>query len=275
MSVPDPNTNGNTAIGGLRLNGHDPTVNGHKSGWQKEQIKDQRERLAKLHRECLRWFGTHYDLDAINATMAAAAVEKLDGDPLWILLVSGSSTAKTETVMRLENCERVVLVSTLTTEAALLSATGRDDQGSDATGGIMRELGDSGILVLKDVTSILSMNPSTRAPILAALREIYDGSWYRGKGTDGGGRLKWEGRATVVGAVTTVWDTHYGVIAAMGDRFVLLRIDSTDNESRLASGNQSASPTPATNRNADNTFRFGRKRSRQRKPVCCTSVETV
>jgi hypothetical protein len=42
------------------------------------------------------------------------------------------------------------------------------------------------------------------------------------------------GRIAVIGAVTTAWDTAHAVISAMGDRFVLLRIDS--NEGRKPSG---------------------------------------
>ena len=210
---------------------------------QRAVITAQRNLLQELHAKFKTWFGSHYDLAAIDATLAAAAVERLSGDPLWILIVSGASTAKSETVTRLEGCPRVVQVSTLTTEAALLSATGKNETDSEATGGILRELGASGILVFKDVTSILSMNPSTRGPILAALREIYDGEWHRGKGTDGGSRLHWKGRAIAVGAVTTAWDTHHGVVSEMGDRFVLLRIDSSDKEARKMHGTQAIDNT--------------------------------
>jgi hypothetical protein len=70
--------------------------------------------------------------------------------------------------------------------------------------------------------------------VLAAIREIYDGRWERNVGTDGGQTLTWTGRIAVIGAVTTAWDTAHAVISAMGDRFVLLRIDS--NEGRKPSG---------------------------------------
>ena len=62
---------------------------------------------------------------------------------------------------------------------------------------------------------------------MAALREIYDGRWVRDVGTDGGRTLDWHGRIAVIGAVTTAWDAAHAVIAKMGDRFVLLRMDST------------------------------------------------
>ena len=60
------------------------------------------------------------------------------------------------------------------------------ERAKDATGGLLRRLGARGLLVIKDVTSILSMNRDTRAALLAALREIHDGRWERNVGTDGG-----------------------------------------------------------------------------------------
>ena len=109
----------------------------------------------------------------------------------------------------------------ITGEAALLSATPKRERTNDATGGLLRKIGDRGLLVIKDVTSILSMNNDARAKVLAALREIYDGRWYREVGTDGGHTLEWRGRLVVIGAVTTAWDTHHAVVATMGDRFTL------------------------------------------------------
>jgi hypothetical protein len=44
---------------------------------------------------------------------------------------------------------------------------------------------------------------------------------------DGGQTLTWIGRIVVIGACTTAWDQAHAVIAAMGDRFVLVRSDSS------------------------------------------------
>src|SRR5262249_6733519 len=63
--------------------------------------------------------------------------------------------------------------------------------------------------------------------VLSALREVHDGHWERNVGTDGGLSIGWNGRITVVGAVTTAWDVAHAVVAVMGDRFVLIRSDST------------------------------------------------
>ena len=83
------------------------------------------------------------------------------------------------------------VTSTIASEGALLSATPRRERNKKATGGLLRKIGDRGVLVIKDVTSILSADRNTRASVLAAIREIYDGRWERNVGTDGGATLTW------------------------------------------------------------------------------------
>jgi len=182
-----------------------------------------------------KWFGKDYDLGALDCVLCAAAAERLGGDPPWLLIVGGSGAAKTETVMPLIGAGAVA-VSTINGEAALLSGTSKKDRAKEATGGLLRKVEPRGLLVIKDVTSILSMNRDTRALVLAALREIYDGHWSRNVGTDGGQTITWKGRLVVIGAVTTAWDSAHQVIATMGDRFVLVRLNS--GQHRLAAGRQ-------------------------------------
>jgi hypothetical protein len=181
--------------------------------------------LYECHSVFRRWLGDDYDTDALDAVLATAAAEQLDGDPLWLLVISGPGNAKTETVQALAGAGGLV-TSTISSEGALLSGSPRRETTKDATGGLLRRIGDHGLLVVKDATSILSMNTDTRAALLAAFREIHDGKWERNVGTDGGRTLTWTGRIAVIGAVTTAWDRARDVIASMGDRFVLVRLDS-------------------------------------------------
>jgi hypothetical protein len=192
--------------------------------------------LGDVHAAYLQWLGDDYDLGALDVVLSAAAAEKLSGDPPWVLVVGGSGAAKTETVAPLTGAGAVT-VSTITGEAALLSGTPAKSRAKDATGGLLRKIGPSGLLVVKDFTSILSMNRDTRALVLAALREIYDGHWTRNVGTDGGFTLTWRGRLVVIGAVTTAWDAAHQVVSTMGDRFVLVRLRTGDH--RRAAGLQS------------------------------------
>lgn len=192
--------------------------------------------LADAHAVFKRWLGAEYDLDALNVVLAAAAVERLDGDPLWVLVVSGSGNAKTETVQAVS--DGAVMVSTISSIGALLSGTSKKETAKDASGGLLRQLEPRGLLIIKDVTSILSMSRDARAEVLGALREVHDGSWDRLVGTDGGRTLSWAGRIGVIGAVTTAWDAAHAVIASMGDRFAIVRIDSSEAIGRAAGGRQ-------------------------------------
>jgi len=197
-------------------------------------------RLAEAHQVFLEWFGDEYDVAAIDAVLATRAAERLDGDPLWLLVISGSGNAKTETVCSL-SASGAIITSTISSDGALLSASPQRERAKDATGGLLRRLGASGMLVIKDVTSILSMDRNTRATVLAALREIADGRWERNVGTDGGRTLLWTGRLGVIGACTTAWDRAHDVIASMGDRFVTLRMDSSTG--RLPAGKKAMQNT--------------------------------
>src|SRR5262249_47288525 len=106
--------------------------------------------------------------------------------------------------------------------------TSQKDTRADANGGLLRSIGEFGILLLKDFTSVLSMHRDSRAAVLAALREIYDGNWQRHVGVDGGRTLSWSGKLGMLAGCTPIIDTHHAVIAAMGERFTLYRLAPID-----------------------------------------------
>jgi hypothetical protein len=87
---------------------------------------------------------------------------------------------------------------------------------------------------LKDFGSVLSMRPDLKAETLAALREIFDNAWTRHLGTEGGRTLSWRGKVGLVFGCTGVIDSHYSVIGAMGDRFLLNRLAPCDGQFKRA-----------------------------------------
>jgi hypothetical protein len=194
-----------------------------------------------VHSVFKKWLGEDYDTDVLDAVLATGAASRLTGDALWLMVISGSGNAKTETVQALGGAGACV-TSTITSEGALLSASPRS---ASATGGLLLkvQLGNHGLLVIKDVTSILSMDNRVRAQVLAALREIHDGKWERNVGKDGGKTLTWVGRLTIVGACTTAWDTAHSVISVMGDRFVIVRADSNAPAGRLSAAGRAIANT--------------------------------
>lgn len=164
------------------------------------------------------------DLDPL-LVVAAAAVANLSPErsPLWLLVIGPPSSGKTEVINGLTRLPQAIYAATVT-ESALLSGTSKAERAADATGGLLRRIPSPGILVMKDFGSVLSMNRDARAAAMAALREVYDGSWTRAVGSDGGRLLEWRGKVGLIAGGTTSYDRHHGVIAALGDRFVIVRL---------------------------------------------------
>jgi hypothetical protein len=175
----------------------------------------------------------HLDNDDVILTVAAAVVGNLaPGDPCWLLVVAPPSSAKTEVVRAIDPLPCVYMASTVT-EAALLSGTSAKERAKDATGGLLRQVGEFGILCFKDFTSTLSQNKETAKQALSALREIYDGQWERPVGTDGGKMLTWKGKCGLVGAVTPNIDRYGQVVTSLGDRYLLLRLDAIEDQDEV------------------------------------------
>ena len=174
------------------------------------------------------WWLVMKDPLPLRAALATVAAHQLGGDPFALLVVGGSGTTKTVIVEAFADVPGVVPCSHLSGEAALLSGTPKEQREKDATGGLLRQVGDSGVLALKDFTTILAMNRDARGELLAAFREILDGSWVRSVGTGGGRVLRWRGRCTMLGASTTALDSAHGVLSMFGNRFALVRTGGED-----------------------------------------------
>jgi hypothetical protein len=83
--------------------------------------------LEELHDTFRKWLGDGYDSEAMTAVLAAGAVERLDGDPVWLFLISGSGNAKTEMVQPLTGAG-AIMTSTISSEGALLSGTSQNER---------------------------------------------------------------------------------------------------------------------------------------------------
>jgi phage/plasmid primase-like uncharacterized protein len=179
------------------------------------------------------------DPGVIYVPLGAMAANLMAGDPVWVMIVGPSSGGKTEVIFAIAGLPYVRLAAILT-EASLLSGTPKKEaKAAGGKGGLLKEIGAFGILALKDFTSILAMHRDQRSALLAALREIFDGSWTRNVGTDGGRTLSWSGKLGLVAGCTAAIDSHHAVMATMGERFLLYRLPPTepDKQSQAALAN--------------------------------------
>lgn len=196
--------------------------------------------LADVVATYRRWlhFPDPVPLYVVLATVIANLME--DGDSVWLVIVSGSSRGKTEILAGLSKLEYVRVTGSLT-EASLLSGTPKKERSKNATGGLLRELPPRGaVLVVKDFGAILSMPRDKRAVVLQALRDMYDGRYTRDVGTGGGERLEWRGQVGLIAAATGQLDRAQAAMAALGERWLTLRLDGDERQMVRAALRQSA-----------------------------------
>lgn len=193
-----------------------------------EAPRKSRTQLSEVLEAYARYFCLP-DPSALILTLAAYAANQLPGPPVWVLFVGPPAGGKTAIIGSVASLPNVHPTGSITV-AGLLSGTGRKDKSTDATGGLLRKIGEHGIILLKDFGSVLEMPRDSRAPLLMALRELYDGHWTRTLGTDGGQEFSWKGRLGLIGAVTSAIDQAHGVLGLLGERFLLFRLPKFNRE---------------------------------------------
>ncbi len=177
------------------------------------------------------------DPGPLLVVLATVAANRIDGDPVWLLQVGPPSSGKTEILQSATALSDIYSIGQVT-EAGLLSGSSTKDVEPGASGGLLMKIGigGRGIILFKDFGSILSMSREARKSVLAAFREIYDGSWTRTLGTDGGRSYSWNGKVGAIGAVTEDIERLHSVMATMGERFLLYRmprLDDVERETRI------------------------------------------
>ena len=216
--------------------------NGHKDTESIARTeKPQPTGIATLQ-EVLNKFKLYYELPDtghIEIMFATIAANYGTGDPVWTAIVAPPSYGKTEPMNSIKALPHIQEVSTLT-EASLLSGTPNRDRVKGANGGVLAKMGEFGILLIKDFSGMLTLNKETRGAILAALREVYDGSWTRQIGADGGRELHWQGKCGLLAAATPSIDQHYAVMANLGERFCFYRMLEGDENKRAAKALENA-----------------------------------
>lgn len=166
--------------------------------------------------------------DPLYIVLGTVAANMMQGVPVWVMLVGVPSSGRTVMLEALANLPKVHIVGAIKSPSALLSGVASKDRTKSATGGLLRQIGDRGMMVMKDFTSMLSLPREPLAESIGALREIYDGRWSRPLGTEGGRVLEWRGKIGFLGACTPVLDRHHGITSELGERWIYYRYGETD-----------------------------------------------
>lgn len=186
--------------------------------------------LSPIHRLASRLqdylhFPDPYPLYVLIGSLVANYAE---GRPVWLMMIGPPSCGKSELLNSLLSLPGIKEGGSITGVGALLSGSKKRDRNSSSTGGLLREIGERGALVIKEFTSILSLPSETMRSVMAAFREVYDGRYTRSVGSDGGNDQQWIGKMAVLTGCTESIDHHHQLIADMGERFVFYRYEHSD-----------------------------------------------
>jgi|GEM_PF-1949570 len=167
------------------------------------------------------------DPSALIAACAAASTRDLPDDPCWLLIVGPASSGKTEAVRVLDTVADARLDDV--SAAGLLSwKAGKKPRPV----GILTEVPTSALATFGDLSSLLATSDrGGREQTFGALRRVYDGYFHRSLGT-APEPLVWEGRLTVVAAVTDAIDRYAAAEDALGPRWLYLRLPPRDLDAR-------------------------------------------
>src|SRR5262249_49304216 len=125
------------------------------------------------------------------------AGNEFDSIPIWLQLIGPPSGGKTELLFALQKCKQTILLSHFT-PAALISGyreppqerkdeTAEDEPGDESEEPVEKDYSllpqlNGMVVIIKDLSVILSMPAETRAQLLGLLRDAYDGYASRAMG---------------------------------------------------------------------------------------------
>lgn len=150
------------------------------------------------------------------ASVALSVVLGREAEPVWGLLVAPASDLKSETILAIRDWpDRTVYVDDLTTNA-LLSASPANQHHASILNNV-----ENKVVLIKDLTTLLSKHEKEQAAILGQLRTAYDGEYNKHSGTLGVQSVN--ARFGFLGGGTQAVEAMFAATKSLGERFLMFR----------------------------------------------------
>lgn len=189
-----------------------PGVSEAKTSTEEPEIIPERKSLQDIYTTMRKWLFLA-STDPIDVMLSVVISNKLEGDPLWLFLVSPPGGAKTEILSSLITSPDIYFTSSLTPHALISGASWTS--GSDPS--LIPKLNGK-ILAIKDFTSIMSKRDTEKEEIFGILRDAFDGRCSKVFGN--GVVRKYESKFTILSAVTpAIYELSHSH-QALGERFL-------------------------------------------------------
>ena len=157
----------------------------------------------------------------IDVGLAAVVSLRFPGDPVWFFLVGSSGSGKSE-FLRSLNGDMIHHLSGLTSHTFVSGL----NQPNKKDPSMLAAL-DGKVIVVKDLTAILSENQKERSKIFGQLRDIYDGSTARAYGS-GVGTRSYTCHVGFLAGVTPAIERYQTIDQVLGERFLNYRLRYAD-----------------------------------------------
>jgi len=160
------------------------------------------------------------DTKRVDVVLAVYLSKKLEGTPLWLIIVGNSGDGKTEQIMALKQCDDFHVEHSMTARTLV--------SGNPKVNDLAPELNGK-VVAIPDMAQILQLPPQDKGELWGQLRDLYDG--FAGKSSGLGKRAKYTGlRITLLACSTPKIDSQILVHQDLGTRELIYRTEDTDNK---------------------------------------------
>jgi hypothetical protein len=157
-------------------------------------------------------------LDVIFGTVLA---HRIPGDPVWMFIVGPPGSGKTEPLDALTGAHNIICKSTLTSKTLVSGQF----VGSGIEPSLLPRLHGK-ILIVKDFTTVLTLEFSALQELRGILRDSYDGKFERDYGN--GKMVRWLTHYGFLAGVTAAIEQHANMSASFGERFLNYHLPLSD-----------------------------------------------
>ena len=160
------------------------------------------------------------DTSILDVMFGTFLANRLQGDPVWMFFVAPPGATKTELLMSAFGAHRVMSTTSLTPHALV---SGVNLQTGDPS---MIPRLNGKVLIIKDFTTILNLNPNAREEIFGILRDAYDGKTE--KQFANGIFRSYDSKFGIIAGVTPAIELFAEENAALGERFLRWKVELPD-----------------------------------------------
>jgi len=166
------------------------------------------------------------DTKRIDVVLAVALSRKLEGIPLWLILVGASGDMKSVQLDALDDEKNTTILHKITSKT-LVNGYRDKEKHPD-----LAPLLDDRLIIIRDMATLLKLAPVEKAEVWAQLRDLYDG--FAGASSGQGLNIEYKNlKITLIAGSTPVIDGQILIHQDLGTRELIYRTKGNNNKEKV------------------------------------------